>query len=61
MGLLAVNFTRLAGNASSWVKLNMAVVHLWVPFYRFLLGLQAENMSADTYKTDGVVSRVLFI
>jgi hypothetical protein len=28
MGHLAVDFTCLAGNASSWVKLNMAVVHL---------------------------------
>jgi hypothetical protein len=37
MGHLAVYFTRLAGNAPSWVKLNMAVAHI-DPVLLFFVG-----------------------
>jgi hypothetical protein len=57
VGHLAVYFACLAGNASSWVKLNVAVVHLGS---HFLAGFTVVNNIGINYKTDDVVSRVLF-
>jgi hypothetical protein len=63
MGHLAVYFTCLAGNASSWVKLNMAVVHIDPVLSFFCMGyrLKFYLVTFNIYKTDDIVSRVLFI
>ena len=63
MGHLAVYFTCLAGNASSWVKLNMAVVHIdpVLSFFCMVYRLKFYLVTFNIYKTDDIVSRVLFM